>query len=640
MWPGGVNREANGSRAMCKLPVAPLSLLLAGGLLAACSGGSRSGAVAPAVSGSTTFATATATLSFTLPGTVATSRARRPAYVSPASTSLNYSATNGTNTSSQTGISLAALCTTTGASRACTVPIVAPLGNDTFTITLYASGNVLSTHTTTTAVAIAEGAANVVPPMILDPVAAQLVFSPTGSPVGTAGAYGLPLTIDDAANDPISGPGTFVANTGDVATPFAFTRLSGPTGDGFSTNGCQSQALSFASFSASASLSICTSTTKTLGAIYRATLGSATATFSTRRTQQSTGGAATTGASGSVNYYPFQWISGADAIADFAVGGGQAGAYYAYIGNYTGSSWALCSGAAAPIALDDATGTTAVAVEQGYAQIVSYTYNSGANTCTATGLSASTGSDFVALAVDPNNPTTAYGVASNFSNVGPVHSLDQVNMSTLALTNAGVQCGAALGALSAATFPASVAVGPSDTLYVGCINGLSISSYALSPSFNAAPTTIALGSSPDTGMWVAANQDVAYAVAYGTSANPIVIYTVATTSPAMVTAAYTVSNSGTSLVTNVDEANDFAGQPLAVGNDDRLYLLVSNGTVNRIVAYDPYTATLTDPGLALPSVVSSSTLQNAGISIAPNGKLLLGGYDPSSNTFSAATWPN
>jgi hypothetical protein len=519
---------------------------------------------------------------------------------------------------------------------------VAPLGNDTFTITLEASGNVLSTHTTTTPVAIAEGAANVIPPMILDPVAAQLAFSPTGSPVGVGGSYALPLTIDDAANDPISGSGTFVANAGDVATPFTFALLSGPTGDGFSTNGCQSQAGSFASISASASasLSICTTTVKTLGSIYRATLGSAQTTFSNRRTQQSTGGATTTGASGSANYFPIQWIAGADPLANFAVGGGSSGSWYAYIGNYTGSSWALCSGAAAPIVMDDATGTTVVAVHQGYAQILSYTYNSGANTCTATGMSAGTSSDVVSMVVDPNAPTTAYGVSSNYSNAGAVHTLHQINMSTLTQTNAAVQCGAALGALYAATFPSSVAVGPNDTLYVGCINGLSISSYALSPSFNTTPTTIALGSSPDQGMWVAANQDVAYAVAYGTSSDPIVIYTVATTSPAMVTSAYTVSNSGTSLVTNVDEANDFAGQPLTVGNDDRLYLLVSNGTVNRIVAYDPYTATLTDPALALPSIISSSSLQSIMLSTAPNGKLLLGGYNTSSDTFSAATWPN
>jgi len=517
---------------------------------------------------------------------------------------------------------------------------VAPIGNDTFTITLEASGSVLSTHTTTTPVAIVEGAANVVPPMILDPVAAQLAFSPTGSPVGVSGTYGLPLTIDDAANEPISGFGTYVANTSDVATPLSFTLMSGPAGDGFSTNGCQSQAASFASFSASASLSICTSNVTTLGAIYRATLGSAQTTFAARRTQQSTGGATTTGASGSANYFPIQWVAGADAIAHFAVGGGAAGSWYAYVGNYTGSAWALCAGAAAPIVLDDASGTTVVAVKQGFADILSYTYNAGANTCTATGQSAGTGSDVVSMVVDPNSPTTAYGVSSNFTNSGPVHTLHQINMSTLAQTNAAVQCGTALGTLNAATFPASVAVGPNDTLYVGCINGLSISSYALAPSFNTSPTTIALGSSPDQGMWVAANPDVAYAVGYGTSSDPIVIYTVAATSPAMATAAFTVSSSGTTLLTGVDEANQFAGQPLAVGNDDRLYLVLTTGSLNRIVAYDPYTATLTDPGLTLPSVVSNSSLQNIMLSTAPNGKLLLGGYDTSSNTFSAATWPN
>jgi hypothetical protein len=598
-------------------------------VFAACSGGGSHGVtVAPASLPSA--AAATALVSFKIPApTTSAAAARRATYVSPSSSSLNYSATNGSTTFSNVIATLSTYCTSSGASRACTVPIQAPVGSDTFTISLYSGGSLLSTSTTTTSVTISEGGANVVPSMVLDPVASTMTVSFNGVPIGQAGTTPVTLSVNDAASQPISGLGTYVTTAADTPATLSFSASTSTAGS-FSSDGCVSQATTFSPWTTTSSLSFCSTSTITLGTLYTATLGAATVNFSTRRTNVS-GSSISTGASSTATNLTVQSIRGSDTLANFGFGAtGKA-----YIGNYTGASWAQCVGAQAPVDIAKG-GTEVFASGQGTANVKVFTYNSGSNTCSLTATTAGTGADVIAFANDPS-PTSSlvFGISSNFSPMaGPVAILHAIDTTTYGLTDASVNCGTATSL--ATTYPTSLAFGPANVLYVGCFNGGTVSTYTTSPSFVTTPTAIPVATT-GTGVWVGANRDVAYAVETGGA--HLVIHTLATTSPLMATANYTFST-GDTLVTALDQTNNLVGNPLVVGNDDRLYLAVSNSLLNRIVAYDPYSATLTDPAVPLAAVVSNSALQNIVLSLSPTGRLLVGGYDASSNTLAAFTWPN
>jgi hypothetical protein len=285
---------------------------------AACSGGSHASPVAPVSIAQTAAAAATAFVSFTIPAPVASAGSvRRAAYVSPATSTLLYTATNGSSTLGGTIATLSSYCTASGASRACTVPISAPTGSDTITVSLYNGAALLSTHTTASPVTIAEGSANVIPPMILDPIPISITVSYSGTPGATATASTVTLNVKDGTGQPIAGLGTYVSGTSDAAVPLTLTANSTAAGS-FSSNGCSSQATSFTPWTTTSALSLCSTSAMTLGTLYTAAFGSVTAPFSARRTNV-TGTALTTGASSSVNYQGAQWISGADGLSVLAL---------------------------------------------------------------------------------------------------------------------------------------------------------------------------------------------------------------------------------------------------------------------------------------------------------------------------------
>ena len=77
---------------------------------------------------------------------------------------------------------------------------------------------------------------------------------------------------------------------------------------------------------------------------------------------------------------------------------------------------------------------------------------------------------------------------------------------------------------------------------------------------------------------------------------------------------------------------------LAVGNDDRLYLVVTNSGVNRIVSFDPHQSTLTDPAITASSLLN--TFGTLTVSAGENGKIVVAGQHLGDNELSAIYWPN
>jgi streptogramin lyase len=182
-------------------------------LLSACGGHSGSGPLP-----NTNRSAASVPVKFHIvvpPSTKTAAATRKPKYVSPSTASA-------TVTVGSTSVSLT--CSPTPNPTACGGTVSAPIGSDTFTVSLYDAAtptpNLLSQGTKTQT--IAAGAANTVN-VTFNPVVAAVSFipDPLTSPaltLGTAGDANLQVFAEDAAGNTIIGPGTFIDTTGNALT--------------------------------------------------------------------------------------------------------------------------------------------------------------------------------------------------------------------------------------------------------------------------------------------------------------------------------------------------------------------------------------------------------------------------------------
>lgn len=207
------------------------ALFVALATLAACS--SERGAL-PAVSQRIAAAAATFVIAVP-PKTTATMR--RPLYISPNTQSVTISvsgepAVTANLTASSPG------CSAANGTLSCSIPVVAPVGNDTFAISLFAglngSGSALSSGEAQAA--IVAGAANTVPVTLSGIVASVSVALGVSQPsVGTAGSIPLIVVAKDASGATIVGPAGYSVpivltdNDASGATSLSATTLNGPS---------------------------------------------------------------------------------------------------------------------------------------------------------------------------------------------------------------------------------------------------------------------------------------------------------------------------------------------------------------------------------------------------------------------------
>lgn len=230
-------------------------------MLAACGGGST-GTVLPHPPSSAGSASQSVTFRLTIPPASSSpaSLQRRPLYVSAGT----QSATISVNGAAPSVINLAAgssNCAAAAGARTCSATIIAPVGSDTFSESLYAStngtGTPLSQNTTTAT--ITAGQANVVN-LVLDGVVASLKLSLANAAptVGSKTTIGLAVAAYDASGNQIIGsdPFTNAISLSDSdtsgATTLSTATVSSPSAGSAVTVTYTGQALSSATFSASA----------------------------------------------------------------------------------------------------------------------------------------------------------------------------------------------------------------------------------------------------------------------------------------------------------------------------------------------------------------------------------------------------
>jgi len=199
-------------------------LLIAGAAtIVGCGGGTSQPAVPRTVTpggGSAAPATlAKATFTLTLPAASGTAaKTRTPKYISPNAQSIGIAIATGSGTATPTLANLTPSspnCTTpAGGSLTCAIVVAAPLGGDTFVVTLYAgpngSGSVLSTASI--AGTVSNNAANTIP-ITLDGVVAAIAVSVTNGndlvPGGYPTALPVVVTAQDASGATIVGPAAY-----------------------------------------------------------------------------------------------------------------------------------------------------------------------------------------------------------------------------------------------------------------------------------------------------------------------------------------------------------------------------------------------------------------------------------------------
>ena len=174
----------------------------------------------------------------------ATALRRGPAYVSGASQSISISsyavvsnviAGSPSATANQDLTSSSPGCSGTGP-IVCSITIPAPIGQVAFSVTVYAglgqSGAVLSAlpQTAATEFTVAEGAKNVVLPLILGGVPKTIVVTPYAGAVTGGFSTTVPLAVvaSDAA-------GNVIVGAGDYANPIALTNTDGSGSTALST---------------------------------------------------------------------------------------------------------------------------------------------------------------------------------------------------------------------------------------------------------------------------------------------------------------------------------------------------------------------------------------------------------------------
>jgi virginiamycin B lyase len=212
-----------------------LSSTLALLVLGAGCGGSG-GSTVPAKSPAQTPATTMVAFRIVLPTTASNARRRLPRYVSASTQSAAITAAPGGGSA---GAPVIVNCTTV-----CTGQIVAAVGSDTFTVSLYdaqnAVGNLLSTGTLTQT--IVQNQANSVN-VTLDGVVASLTvaLNPAAVTEGTAATVAVTVNALDADGNTIVGPGIYanasgspltvalVDSDGSGATHLSLSSLTAPT---------------------------------------------------------------------------------------------------------------------------------------------------------------------------------------------------------------------------------------------------------------------------------------------------------------------------------------------------------------------------------------------------------------------------
>jgi hypothetical protein len=220
---------------------------VAAAMLAGCSGGAHSVAPAPSQNAAVTTQgkAGTAKFSLAIPSMPISPTARRAQFVSASTQSGAMSVNGGTTV----GFNLTAggpNCTAVASGRACTISIPAPVGSDTFMLTVNdgplvagaATGSALSASVGFTAT-VAEGAANVTTPLVLDgiPASYQLVVSQQPLAYSTSGATSdgtAILDVYDADSNLIVGPGNYTGGNNAVT---GFTVGASSTNYAVSLNG-------------------------------------------------------------------------------------------------------------------------------------------------------------------------------------------------------------------------------------------------------------------------------------------------------------------------------------------------------------------------------------------------------------------
>jgi hypothetical protein len=221
-------------------------LLVAGSAaVAGCGGGTQAGLPAPAppVPANSAAAASRAVFQITIPaGAGASANARKPAFVSPNTQSIAIAIANGTATPGPaTTANLtpgSPNCSSTAGALTCTVTVAAPVGNDSFNVTLYAgqnaTGSVLSSATV--AGTVTGGSANAIP-IALGGVPASIAVSLPATPAqgGTPTSLPVTLTVKDASgativgNAPFATPITLTDSDTSGATSLSTTTFGSPS---------------------------------------------------------------------------------------------------------------------------------------------------------------------------------------------------------------------------------------------------------------------------------------------------------------------------------------------------------------------------------------------------------------------------
>ncbi len=196
--------------------------IVAAGLLigVGCSGGGAGAPVPPAPSGP--VASASATLTFRIPVPSTTAGAKKPAYVSAGTQSVQFTGTGFTTETFNVGTLPSATCPVVGSFYQCTANIDAPVGSYTLVVTTYtganATGSVLSAGSVP--VTIVSGQSNPVN-VTLNGVATALTLSVTQSSVSFGAPTSLTATwgANDASGFAIVGPGSITDGSGNAIAP-------------------------------------------------------------------------------------------------------------------------------------------------------------------------------------------------------------------------------------------------------------------------------------------------------------------------------------------------------------------------------------------------------------------------------------
>jgi streptogramin lyase len=214
------------------LGAAALAILLAG-----CGGGGASApvpgpAITPPAKGPTGSADARFVFSIPAPSAKPSGAKRGPRYISSATRSIVVSVTpaaGGSAVSATIDVGSSACAAGSGGAQTCTLTVAAPVGSDTFVVTLYdaagGSGNVLSTGSMTQSVQA--HVANVFP-LTLGGTIATLSFAIENAylPVVDGGTTSVNVVAKDAAGNQI---------VGDFTTPVTIGAASGLTVTGATT---------------------------------------------------------------------------------------------------------------------------------------------------------------------------------------------------------------------------------------------------------------------------------------------------------------------------------------------------------------------------------------------------------------------